>query len=252
LPVVGIVFAFALADAADYAGAAGVLPADVGWRTAVALVIVMISLIGGRIIPSFTRNWIVKQQLPPGQLPTQPQRLDLLVVASTALALLFWLLFREDGVTGSILILAAAAQALRLSRWAGYRAVRDPLVLVLHFGYAWVPIGLLLLGLSISGFDLPESAGVHALTAGAMSTMILAVMSRATLGHTGRELSASPLTVGAYLLVTAGAAVRIGASARLGDYATMLNIAGALWAAAFLLFLLRYAPILWGPRVGER
>ena len=86
-------------------------------------------------------------------LPTQPQSLDLLVIAATALALLFWLVFPDDRLTGFMLILAAAAQLLRLSRWGGHRAVSDPLVLILHLGYAWVPIGLLLLGLSVAGFD---------------------------------------------------------------------------------------------------
>lgn len=251
LPIVGIVLALGLADAADYAGTAGVIPADLGWRAAVSVLVVMISLIGGRIIPSFTRNWLMKQRPARARLPTQAQKLDGVVIASTAIALLFWLFFREEHRTGFMLILAAAAQALRLSRWVGYQTARDPLVFVLHIGYAWIPVGLLLLGLAVTGFDMPESAGVHALTAGAMSTMILAVMSRATLGHTGRDLRASPVTIGAYVLVTAGASVRVAASAGLGDYAPMLNAAGVLWAAAFALFLVHYGPILWHPRLGE-
>lgn len=251
VPIVALVFLFGLADLSDYAGAAGIIPADVGWRAAIALIVVMISLIGGRIIPSFTRNWMVKQRLT-GALPTQPQSLDLLVIASTALALLFWIGFPDRDLTGLMLILAAAAQALRLSRWGGIRTFRDPLVLVLHLGYSWLPIGLLLLGLSIAGVDLPQSAGVHALTAGAMTTMILAVMTRASLGHTGRDLKASPLTTAAYCSVTAGAAVRVAASLGAGPYPLLLDVAGTLWGAALLLFLIAYAPVLWRPRLGER
>ena len=250
VPIVGLVLIFGLADAADYAGAAGFIPPDVGWRTAIALMIIMVSMIGGRIIPSFTRNWMVKQRRT-GTLPTQPQTLDLLIIASTAVSLLFWLVFPRQHLTGLMLIFAAAAQAMRLSRWGGRRTVSDPLLLVLHLGYVWVPIGLLLLGLSIAGLDIPESAGVHALTAGAMTTMILAVMTRASLGHTARELKASPVTVAAYACVTIGAVIRVTASLGVGPYAFMLDIAGTFWGAALLLFVIVYRPILWSPRVGE-
>ena len=250
VPIVGLVLLFGIADAADYLGQAGKLNADLGWRSAIALVIVMISMIGGRIIPSFTRNWMVKRGRKSG-LPTQPQSLDLLVIASTALALLFWLAFPDRKLTGATLMLAAAAQALRLSRWGGHRTLADPLVAVLHAGYAWVPIGLALLGLSVAGYDLPRSAGVHALTAGAMTIMILAVMTRASLGHTGRDLKASPITVAGYASVTIGALVRVAASLGIGPYALMLDVAGAFWGAALLLFLIVYRPVLWGPRLGE-
>jgi uncharacterized protein involved in response to NO len=250
VPIVGLVLLFGLADAADYLGQAGTLDADLGWRSAMALVIIMISVIGGRIIPSFTRNWMVKRGVKSG-LPTQPQSLDLLVIASTALALLFWLAFPAQELAGGMLLLAAAAQALRLSRWGGHRTFADPLVAILHAGYTWVPIGLALLGLSVAGYDLPQSAGVHALTAGAMTTMILAVMSRASLGHTGRDLSASPMTVAAYACVTIGALLRVSASLGIGPYGLMVVIAGAFWGAALLLFLIVYRPVLWGPRLGE-
>ena len=249
VPVVGLVLLLGLADAADYAGAARLIPSNVGWRGTVALMIVMVSLIGGRIIPSFTRNWMMKQR-PTKTLPTQPQTLDLVIIASTALALIFWVSFPSHNLTGWMLILAAAAQAMRLLRWGGIWTGSDPLLLILHVGYAWVPIGLLLLGLTIAGFSLPESAGVHALTAGAMATMILAVMTRASLGHTARDLRASPLTVAAYICVTLGAVIRVTASLGVGQYAIMLDLAGASWGAAFLLFLIIYSPILWTPRVG--
>ena len=143
-----------------------------------------------------------------------------------------------------MLILAALAQLLRLSRWGGHRALRDPLVLILHLGYSWVPIGLLLLGLSVAGIDIPRSAGIHALTAGAMTTMILAVISRASLGHTGRDLRASPLTIASYGCVTIGALVRVVASLGVGPYRLMLDVAGAIWGGALLLFLIVYWPIL--------
>jgi len=251
LPIVGLVLLFGLADGADYAGSAGIIPPDLGWQGAIALIIIMISVIGGRIIPSFTRNWMAKRGIRAG-LPTQPQSLDLLVIASSAIALLFWLAVPDHRLTGWMLVLAAAAQTLRISRWGGARTFSDPLVAVLHAGYAWIPAGLLLLGLSAAGFDIPRSAGIHALTAGAMTTMILAVMSRASLGHTGRDLIASPATVASYACVTIGALLRVAASLGVGDYSLMLDIAGTFWGLALLLFAVAYAPILWSARVGER
>ncbi|MEO8455955.1 MAG: NnrS family protein [Sphingomicrobium sp.] len=250
VPIVGLVFVFGLADAADYAEAARLISGGLGWRGAIAVMTIMISMIGGRIIPSFTRNWMVKKR-ETRALPTQPQSLDALVIAATALALLFWLVFPIRQLTGWMLLLAAAAQLVRLLRWGGMRTMSDPLVLVLHAGYAWVPVGLLLLGLSVAGADVPRSAGVHALTAGAMTTMILAVMSRASLGHTARELKASPMTVGSYACVTVGTLLRVAASLGLGSYGVMLNLAGAFWGAALLFFVIVYFPILWRPRLGE-
>ena len=129
-------------------------------------------------------------------------------------------------------------------------AAADPLVLILHVGYAWVPVGLGLLAASQFG-ALPQSAAVHALTAGAMATMILAVMTRATLGHTGRELRAGPATRLIYILVTIGAVLRVGAVAWGSNYQLGLEVAGAAWAGAFLLFIAAYGPILFAPRVGE-
>jgi uncharacterized protein involved in response to NO len=109
-----------------------------------------------------------------------------------------------------------------------------------------------LLGLSVVDPSIPQSAAIHALTAGAMTTMILAVMSRASLGHTARELKASAVTSLSYVCVTLGALMRVGASLSSGSYGVLLDVAGALWGVALLLFLLVYAPILWRPRLGEQ
>ena len=250
MPVVGVIILFGVADAVDHAEAAGLLGgAGFGWRGALALIVLLISLIGGRIIPSFTRNWMIKQGMTAG-LPTQPQSFDLLVIAGTAIAFVFWLAFPANRLAGVMLIVAAALQALRLSRWGGWRTAADPLVLILHIGYAWIPVGLFLLGIAIARSDIPTSAGIHALTAGAMTTMILAVMTRATLGHTGRELKASRVTVGLYACVTCGALLRVIASLGVGDFMLLINLSGALWIAALILFLIAYSPMLWGPRPG--
>jgi uncharacterized protein involved in response to NO len=251
LPVVGMILLFGTADGIDYLSITGVIPLpDLGWQLAISLVVLLISLIGGRIIPSFTRNWMAKQGMK-NALPTQPGKFDLFVIAATAVALLAWLTGPSEIPIGIVLVIAAMLQAVRWARWRGYRTFADPLVLVLHVGYAWVPIGVALLGFSLMGL-VPRSAAIHALTAGAMATMILAVMSRASLGHTARELKAGPATVVVYLLVTIGAVLRVSASLRLIDYSLGIDVAGIAWGSAFLLFLIAYAPVLWGPRLGEK
>lgn len=249
-PVVGMILLFGLADALDYLANSDVIPwPDLGWQLAIALVVLLISLIGGRIIPSFTRNWMVKRGIKAG-LPTQPGKFDLVVIGATAVGMLFWLAGPPGLVSGLVVMAAGALQLVRWARWRGWRTFADPLVLILHVGYFWIPVGLVLLGLSLAGY-VPRSAAIHSLTAGAMATMILAVMTRASLGHTARELKASRLTVVVYVLVTAGAMLRIAASLTLIDYNVGIDIAGLAWGGAFLLFLVVYAPVLWRPRLGE-
>jgi uncharacterized protein involved in response to NO len=252
VPIVGLVLMFGIANGLDHLAASGnfVDPA-LPWQLAMALVTLMISLIGGRIVPSFTRNWLAKRGVTKG-LPRQPSRFDMAAVGLTALSLLAWIAAPSGWLPGVLLAVAAGAQATRLARWKGSKTVHDPLVLILHIGYAWVPIGLALLAASQFGSVVAQSAAVHALTAGAMGTMILAVMTRATLGHTGRELRAGPTTQVTYLLVTLGAGLRVAASLGLVDYRLGMEVAGMCWLGSFVLFILNYAPILFAPRLGEK
>lgn len=251
LPVVGMILLFGAADAIDYLAITGSLPApDLGWQLAIAIVVLLISLIGGRIVPSFTRNWMAKRGIETG-LPTQPGRFDLVVIAATAFALLAWLSGPGGLPIGILLVAAAVLQAVRWLRWKGFRTLADPIVVVLHLGYAWIPVGLALLGFSLMGL-VARSAAIHALTAGAMATMILAVMTRASLGHTARELKAGAATALIYGLVTAGAVLRVAASLRLVDYNLGIGVAGLAWGGAFLLFAVAYAPVLWRPRLGDQ
>ncbi|MCW3796546.1 NnrS family protein [Sphingomonas sp. BN140010] len=253
LPVVAAVLLLAGANALDHAAMAG-LVADplAGVRLAIGVISVLIALVGGRIIPSFTRNWLVKRKVTVG-LPTQPGRFDLAAITATAAALLLWTALPNARLTGLLLALAGALQLLRLLRWRGVRTVADPLVFMLHVAFAWLPAGLLLLGASILRTDVvPQSAAVHALTAGAMGSMILAVMTRASLGHTARELRADGATCLLYLLVTGGALARVAAPLLVHHYTGLMRTGALLWGAAFFLFLLRYAPVLFAPRKGER
>ena len=152
-------------------------------------------------------------------------------------------------MTALLFLAAASALSVRLWRWEGVRAWREPLLLVLHAGYAFVPLGFLLgaLAILVPG-SLAGTAPLHAWTVGAVGLMTLGVMTRATRGHTGRELAASPVTMAIYGAMIAAALLRIGAGALPQAYVLLIEAAGAAWTAAFLLFLLEYAPMLLGRR----
>lgn len=216
-------------------------------RVALATVAMLIVLIGGRIVPSFTRNWLAKEGRT--TFPAPFGRLDRAAMAGSAAALVAWAITPSSLVAGALLAAAGALNGLRLSRWRGHDARREPLLLVLHLGYLWLAFSLLLLG---GAALLPEvvmsSQAIHALTAGAFGTMTLAVMTRATLGHSGRALSAGPATIAIYGLVTAGALLRVAAPLFPEAYVMVLSIAGLLWSGAYGLFAIAYAPILFAAR----
>jgi uncharacterized protein involved in response to NO len=134
--------------------------------------------------------------------------------------------------------------------WQTLRTLRDPLVSSLHAGMAWVAMGLLLVAAGDLERTVPPTAGLHALTAGAMGSMILAVMTRVSLGHTGRPLVLPRGAVGSYLLVHTGAAARVLAAFAPGPIqSSLLLLGGLLWAAAFGLFAIVYGSILTRPRI---
>lgn len=260
-PVVGIVLLLAIASALDHAAMAGAIADEtIGVRLGVGTITVLISLIGGRLVPSFTRNWLARQD-GHGSLPTQPGRFDLVSIGVTVAAVIAWVVFPGAWAVGALLLLAGALQLARLARWQGYRTIADPLVAMLHLAYLWIPIGLALLGASVLGasgvgFDVgglgvSQSGAIHALTVGAMGSMILAVMTRATLGHTGRELKADRSTKALYGAITLAAIARVAASFAGEHYSAMVNASGLLWIAAFGLFLWNYGPMLIRPRKGE-
>ena len=214
-----------------------------GTRIGIAGVIMLISLVGGRIVPSFTRNWLARREN--GRLPIPFSRFDGATIAASLIALTLWVALPDNVVTGIALIIAAIMQVVRLGRWAGDRTITDRLVLVLHVAYMFVPIGFALAGASI--FDpsvVPASVGIHAWTAGAIGLMTLAVMSRASLGHTGQHLRAGAGTQAVYLLAFCSALLRMAAG--LDGSLGMMEAAGAAWIAAFGGFALLYGPLLVG------
>ncbi len=250
LPVALAIALFGIADLLDYAGSTGLIGYDIGHRAGIALAVTLVSLIGGRIVPSFTRNWMQREGLI-GGLPSQPTRFDIAVVLATVIALAAWMVAGAVPPVGVALVFAGSIQLVRLVRWRGWRTLASPIVLVLHLGYIWIPLGLLLLGATGLGAPIPSSAGVHALTVGALAGMILAVMTRATLGHTSRALHAGPATRASYLALHLAVLVRVAASLVPAHYQSLLHLAGGLWIAAFALFVLAYAPVMLRPRPSE-
>jgi len=215
---------------------------DLGVRIGFTTAAMMILLIGGRVIPSFTGNWLKKQD--PAALPAPFGTYDKATLALTLTALVCWIVLPEEAVTGFAFAAAAAVNLWRLIRWRGTATLAEPLVTVLHLGYAWVPVAFALFALSIlaPGLAAPQQAQ-HALGAGAIGLMTLAVMTRASLGHSGRGLHADAATTVAYLLVFLGAAARVAADWT-ADPMMMLHLGAGTWSAGFLVFALRYAPIL--------
>jgi uncharacterized protein involved in response to NO len=220
--------------------------ADYGIRFGIAATMMLIMLIGGRIVPSFTRNWLAREN--PGRLPASFGSFDMVSMIAAGVALLLWIAVPDWPVTGVALIAAGLLQAVRLARWAGERTWRDRLVLILHVAYAFVPLGFVLTGLASIGL-LPTGAGIHAWTGGAMGIMTLAVMSRASLGHTGRALVATAFTQVLYGLLIAAALARVCAAVHPAWSDALLHLAGAGWAAAFLGFGLAYWNVFTRSRV---
>lgn len=247
LPVIALAALLGSACLLSQLEALGFGSGPVGRRLGLAAVWVLIGMVGGRVVPSFTRNWLAKRAA--ADLPAPFGRFDRLALAVVPAALAVWVAFPDGAPAGALVTLAGGVTLLRLARWRGLATIAEPLVIVLHLGYAWLGAGLLLLGL---GILLPDSVGrlatLHALSAGAIGTMTLAIMTRATLGHTGRELTADRITVVLFGLVQAGALLRVVAPVLPVAYESALAMAGALWGGAFLLFVWRYGPMLVGPR----
>lgn len=219
--------------------------ADYAIRAGIGAIVLLIMLVGGRIVPSFTHNWLARQR--PGRLPVSFGSLDIATIIMSAGALLLWIAIPSGRATAMALLAGGILQFVRLARWAGDRAIGERLVLILHIAYAFVAVGFLLTGVGALGV-VAESAGVHAWAAGAIGTMTLAVMTRASLGHSGRPLTASLGTQLIYAAVVIAALARICAALQPLWSLPLLHLAAFAWTAAFLGFGLCYWPLLCGAR----
>lgn len=221
-----------------------------GLRWGIAVIAMLIAIIGGRITPSFTRNWFMKNGAAGGRTPLA--FVDKWALGALGLAMAVWLAAPTGAATGALLFTAAALHLARLARWRGWLTTAEPLVAILHVGYLWMAIALAFLGAAaIFPQAVTVSTAFHALTAGAAGVMTLAVMTRATRGHTGRPLAADVPTVAIYFLVNLGAAGRIAAAFWTSHYAAALIVAAALWSGAFLLFAIIYGRYLLAPKIAS-
>ncbi len=210
-----------------------------GLRLGLATAVMMISVIGGRIVPSFTHNWMARSGTP--VRPTAPmQGFDKLVLLLSIVVLSLWVMQPEETHTGLALIVMGALHLARLVRWKGHHTLRDPLVWILHGAYAFVPLGAVALGLTQLTGGSGTAGAQHLWMAGAIGAMTLAVMTRATLGHTGQPLRAGRMTVAIYLSLFGSVVARLVVPV----WWDMTYVSGVLWLVAFSGFVLTYGPLL--------
>lgn len=230
--------------------------APLGLNFAVDLFAVLISIIGGRVTPAFTGNALraraERTGKPPVGIAGRPG-LDRAAILSVVLVAFLDLFAAGQAWVGWFALAAALLNLLRLAGWRALWVLNEPLLWVLHLGYLWLVLGLAAKGYAALTGIVPATVALHGITIGAIGTMTLAMMSRASLGHTGRGLTAGLGLAFAYLLVSAAAAVRLAMPALAPErYLESVEIAGALWIAAFVVFAAKFAPILTRPRADGR
>ncbi len=251
--LVGVLLVLAAANAAMHAEALGLVAGVTtrALRFAVDFVIVLILVIGGRITPAFTRNAFARQGTP-RPIHSRPWLDRSAVAAAIAMAIADLTVGRAP-LTGVAAGVAGAAALGRLAGWQPLATRSEPLLWSLHLGAAWVAAGLLIVAVGDLGAGVPASAGLHALTAGAMGSMIIAVTTRVAIGHTGRPLALPRHVVWCYALVSSAAALRVAAPFLQADPQRIaLMASAAAWSAAFALFSVRYWPILTRPRPDQQ
>lgn len=240
LPVAGLVWLFAVAD-----GVYLLSDPMLGIRMGFGLALIMIALIGGRVTPAFSRNWLKAQGR--SEEIAAFGLIDKLALITTILCVIFWVLFEATPVVGLLAVVAAVAHVLRLIGWRGHLVRGEALLVALHLAYAWVPIALICLGLSALTDVVSQAQVFHAVGAGAIASMTLIVMMRALLGHNNLPLVANRMDQIMIFALHLAAITRIAAPIFPGSDA-FLHFAGLFWVFGYLLFLLRYLPIALQPR----
>lgn len=250
LPLAGTILLLALANLFMHIGFGINDPVwlGLGENLAMGLVALIMLVIGGRIIPLFTGNWLRNQgkNVTPKSWPMVDRAAILFTVMLIPAA---WINYPE--LSGWLALLAAVFNGWRLLGWKGWHILREPLLWVLHIGYAWIVIAFLLKGLSAFGIVAP-AAWQHALGVGAMGTLILGIMTRVALGHTGRPFKLPALAWLIYVGISVAAVSRVAAALGWFDYRLGLMIAASGWCFAMGLFVVSYWAILTQPRVDGR
>lgn len=214
-------------------------------KTMVLLFTLLMTLVGGRIIPLFTANGT-------GSPPIAKwAHLDLAIITSTVFSIIFFcsseLMHSSQTLLGPLFCLTGILHIIRLARWRFFSTIRVPLLWSLHLSYGFMALGIFWMGLSYLVADVRFSDGLHLVTVGAIGLMIIAVMSRVALGHTGRPLKPNPLIAFAFSLMVIAAIARA-VLPSFGEFMLSWHLSAALWVLAFLLFIYVYWPILSSPR----
>ena len=244
LAILGALFA---ANLVIHLDALGVLALGSGRHAcldAIDVVVLLIVIIAGRVFPMFTRN-----ATGIASIRSSPV-LDALAIAGMAVLTLLDVFVPESPGAGATAGVVGVLVLVRAARWGTRHTARQPLLWILHAGYAWIPAGLFLRALAAVTPVVPGSLATHALTVGAIGSLTLGMMARVALGHTGRALVAPKPLAAAFGAITAAAFARaivpIFAPSR---YFTTLLVAASLWTLAFLIYLVIYLPVLMMPRV---
>lgn len=219
--------------------------ADVGRRFGIAVLVFLIMLIGGRIVPSFTRNWLAKRNSP--QLPVPFGRFDAVSLFVGAVGLMSWTLVPLSQVAGIVLLIAALLHLVRLVRWRGQLVLSDPLLLMLHAAYLFIPIGLFAAGMAAFGL-VGAQVCAHLFGIGVVGGMTMAVMMRATMGHTGRALAADRILVLSFILLLLSALVRTLGGVAILHPLSVITSSAILWTLSFGLLWWRIGPWLTMPK----
>ncbi|MGD0635605.1 MAG: NnrS family protein [Beijerinckiaceae bacterium] len=251
LKVIILVLVLAIANAGFHIEAATTGTAPISARLGLATLVFLILLIGGRIVPSFTHNWLAKRGT--AARPVSFGRPDGLIMILSGVALILWVAFPGLPAVGAVLVAAGAANLWRLSRWQGWNTRSDRLLLILHAGFFFAGLGFVVTGAASLLPDLvPTAAGVHVWAIGAIGTMTLAMMTRTTLGHTGRELRASVGTQVIYFAIIVAMGARIAMALTPAFAPAFMHAAAFAWIIAFLGFVALYGPMLMRPRAGAK
>ncbi|KQX16404.1 MULTISPECIES: NnrS family protein [Ensifer] len=241
LKVIGGLIILSAANIWFHLSVLGNLDVDAAARLAIGAYTMLIMIVGGRIVPSFTRNWLNK--VGRTDFPVPYNRFDTAAILIGVAALGAWTFAPVHIVTAAIAVIACAFHTVRLLRWHGSPTWPEKLLFVLHAAYAFVPLGFL--AISAGAIELLSDYPVmHVLTVGVIAFMMLAVMTRATRGHTGRPLVGSALTSASYVAIAGAALIRPLAEVLPEHYHHLIALSGVLWIAAFVLFTLEYGPML--------
>lgn len=241
LKVLAAVLALAIANAGYHALIVGGGDTGLASRLAISAYIMLIGIVGGRVVPSFTRNWLARRHVI--NLPAPYDRLDTIALFAGLAGLGLWVLWPDHPATVLGCVVAGVLHSMRLARWQSWQTADERLVLVLHLAYAAIPLGFFAIALVPSGL-LDATSALHVFTLGAIGLMTLAIMSRATRGHTGMALTAPPLTAASYGFLIAAVLLRPGAALLPDHYMTLISLSGLCWMMAFTLYLVEYAPAL--------